>query len=496
MANGLGNGVAGAAAGGAPEGRWTGEDVAARLLRFYDEETSVRAITRLQFVEHVGYLLFLKLDHERSQRPGRFARQPVVPEGTWPRLTDLSGDALHSGLTALMRELDDQAPPRPDRRIAAMVFRDAQSWDLGRMAELAMLIKEQIDPYQWRLVPQAELGRAFSIMLRACRDDIDRKIDTGQTLTPFPVLSAVVKVLEVGPEDNVVDPACGTGSTLIAAHQALQSAHPAAIAGADLDAQMCRLATLNILFNTGRPFSDPAPVRLADTLTHKTPVVRADSTIATVAICNPPFRSDGVVPNATMRDDFLAYGDFPTNFLQHLMVTLRSGARAAVFVPDGVLFGTGAAATVRRALLRNCDVHTLLRLPTGMFHRKGVKSNILFFTKATPKPDGRPVTRELWVYDARTGNHRTDTGNPVVETDFDDFVAACLPEGTERAESDRFRRYTVEDLLDHPAVTFDLQAHLVPELDDFGSPKEIATEIAGLLDNAAAHFREVAEALP
>ncbi|MFD5283794.1 MULTISPECIES: HsdM family class I SAM-dependent methyltransferase [Streptomyces] len=496
MANGLGNGVAGATAGGVPEGRWSGEDIAARLLRFYDEKTSTRAITRLQFVEHVGYLLFLKLDHERSQRPGRFARQPVAPEGTWPRLTDLSGDALHSGLTDLMRELDNQAPTRPDRRIAAMVFRDAQSWDLGRMAELAKLITEQIDPYQWRLIPQAELGRAFTIMLRACRDDIDRKIDTGQTLTPFPVLSAVVKVLGVGPEDTVVDPACGTGSTLIAAHQALQSTDPAAIAGADLDAQMCRLATLNILFNTGRPFSDPTPVRLADTLTHKVPVVRADSTVPTVAICNPPFRSDGVVPNATMRDDFLAYGDFPTNFLQHLMVTLRSGARAAVFVPDGVLFGTGAAATVRRALLRNCDVHTLLRLPTGMFHRKGVKSNILFFTKATPKPDGRPVTRELWVYDARTGNHRTDTGNPVVEADFDDFVAACLPEGTERSESERFRRYTVEELLDHPAVNFDLQAHLAPELDDFGSPKEIATEIAGLLDNAAAHFREVAEALP
>lgn len=224
MANGLGNGMAGAAAGGGtPERLWTGEDVAARLLRFYDEKTSTRAITRLQFVEQVGYLLFLKLDHERSQRPGRFARKSVAPEGTWPKLTDLSGDALHSGLTDLMRELDDQAPTRPDRRIAGMVFRDAQPWDLGRMAELAKLITEQIDPYQWRLIPQTELGQAFTIMLRHCREDIDRKIDTGQTLTPFPVLSAVVKVLDVGPDDIVIDPACGTGSTLIAAHQALQS---------------------------------------------------------------------------------------------------------------------------------------------------------------------------------------------------------------------------------------------------------------------------------
>jgi type I restriction enzyme M protein len=495
---GRGDGAAGTA-GSAPERLWTGEEIAARLWRFYNEKTSTRAITRLQFVEHVGYLLFLKLDHERSQRPGRFARKPVAPEGTWPKLTDLSGDALHSGLAELMRELGDQAPTRSDRQIAGMVFRDAQPWDLDRMAELAKLITEQIDPYQWRLIPQAELGRAFSIMLRDCREDIDRKIETGQTLTPFPVLSAVVKVLDVRSDDIVIDPACGTGSTLIAAYQAMQSTDPAAIAGADLDAQMCRLATMNILLNTGRPFSDPAPVKLADTLTRKVPVVRADSgVLPTVAICNPPFRSDGVVPNATMRDDFLAYGDFPTNFLQHLMVTLKPGARAAVFVPDGVLFGGGAAATVRRALLKNCDVHTLLRLPTGMFHRKGVKSNILFFTKATPKPNGQPVTRNLWVYDARTGNHRTDTGNPVTEADFDDFVDACLAGGdiSERTESDRFRCYPVGDLLDHPTVTFNLNANLAAEAEDLGSPKEIASEIADLLDTAAKHFREVAAALP
>lgn len=227
-------------------------------------------------------------------------------------------------------------------------------------------------------------------------------------------------------------------------------------------------------------------------------MVRADSTLPTVAICNPPFRSDGVVPNATMRDDFLAYGDFPTNFLQHLMVTLPVGARAAVFVPNGVLSGRGAAATVRRTLLKNCDVHTLLRLPTGMFQRKGVKSNVLFFTKSTPKPNGRPVTQNLWVYDAHTGNHRTDTGNPVTEADFDEFVAVCLPDGdiAERTESERFRRYSVNELLDDPTVTFDLKANLAAEADDFGSPKEIATEIADLLDTAATHFREVAEALP
>ncbi|PRX97874.1 HsdM family class I SAM-dependent methyltransferase [Allonocardiopsis opalescens] len=503
MANGFGRGDSAAAASVRPEASWTGDVIADRFWKFYREETSTRAITRLQFVEHVGYLLFLKLDHERAQRAGRFAQQPVAPVGAWPDLALLSGDALHTGFTKLLNDLgDQQLSGHPDRETASVVFRDAQPWDLDRMAELNKLIVERIDPYRWLAVPQTELGRAFSRMLRDCRDDIDLKIETGQTLTPLPVLNAITKVLGVGPEDIVIDPACGTGTTLIAAYYAMLAANrqlpPTALAGADLDAQMCRLAMLNILLHTGRPFADPAPVRLADTLKRKTPVARAESSAPTVAICNPPFKSNGVQPDATMRDDFWAYGDFPTNFLQHLAITLPQGARAAVFVPDGVLFGGGAAVTVRQNLLRNCDVHTLLRLPTGLFHRKGVKSNILFFTKSAPKPSGEPATQHLWVYDARTGNHHTDTGNPVAEADFDDFVASCLPEKgfTARTESRRFRRYPVAELLARPKTSLDLKAHLAPELDDFGSPKEIALEVADRLEEAAAHFRQVAEALP
>ncbi|MFD9235029.1 class I SAM-dependent DNA methyltransferase [[Kitasatospora] papulosa] len=501
MVDGFGHGNSSAVGpGNLPESSWTAAKIAARFWKFYREKTSTRAITRLQFAEHIGYLLFLKLDHERARRSSRFARTPVAPADAWPNLVLLSGDALHAGLYSLMQELGNQAlVDHPERQTASMVFRDAQPWPLDRMAELAKLITEEIDPYQWRAVPQAALGQAFSSLLRDCAEDIDRKIDTGQTLTPVPVLNAVNKVLGVGPDDIVIDPACGTGTTLIAAYKAMQSRDRSAIAGADLDPQMCRLATMNILLNTGRPFSDPAPVRLADTLTRKDPIVRAETGVKpTVAICNPPFKSNGVVPDATMRDDFLAYGDFPTNFLQHLMVTLPQGTRVAVFVPDGVLFGSGAATTVRRTLLKTCAVHTLLRLPTGLFHRKGVKSNILFFTVSTPRPNGKAVTQNLWVYDARTGNHHTNTGNPVVEEDFDDFIAACLPETglTGRTESERFRRYEVDDLLARPRTSLDLSAHLTPGLEDLGSPGEIAFEVASQLEEAAAYFRKVAEALP
>ncbi|NDK29167.1 N-6 DNA methylase [Streptomyces sp. TR1341] len=399
MANGLGRRSGTTAAGVQAERLWRGEAIAERFWKFYREGTNTRAITRLQFLEHVGYLLFLKLDHERAQRSARFAHPPVAPVGAWPDLALLSGDALHTRLANLMADLGNQdLTGRPDRQIASVVSRDAQLWGLDRMAELNKLIVEQIGPYRWLAVSQAELGRAFSQMLRGCRDDIDLKIETGQTLTPLPVLNAITKVLGVGPEDIVIDPACDAGTTLIAAYNAMLAANrqlaPTALAGADLDAQMCRLSMLNILFHTGRPFAAPAPIQLADTLKHKVPVVRLGSGIVpTVAICNPPFKSNGVQPDATMREDFWAYGDFPTNFLQHLAITLPQGARAAVFVPDGILFGGGAAAGLRQNLLKNCDVHTLLRLPTGLFHRKGVKSNILFFTKSSPSRAVSPLRR-------------------------------------------------------------------------------------------------------
>lgn len=500
----MANGHGGGAAADREEAGWTSEEITNRLWRFYRERTSTRAVTRLAFVEHIAYLLFLKLDHERSQRGGRLSAKPVAPAGAWPRIAGLSGDDLHSELRALMDDLGRPSPQDgPECETASVLFRDAQPWNVERMSELSRLIVEEIDPYHWSTVARAELGRAFDRLIADCRDDIDTKIDTGQTLTPRPILTVIAKALAVRPGDVVIDPACGTGSTLLAA-QRVMAAHeghigPEAIAGADLDAQMCRLATMNVLLGTGRPFREPSPIRQGDSLlAQSTPVRRSNSTIVpTVAICNPPFKSNSTPPNADLRTDFWSFGDFPTNFLQHIAITLPIGARAAVFVPDGVLFGNGAAATIRRRLLQNCDVHTLLRLPTGLFHRKGVKANVLFFTKAAPKPSGEPATNTLWVYDARSDTHHTDTGNPVTEADFAGFLSAYRPDSnfSDRTESDRFRPYDASELLDQTGANLDLYAHLKPDLVAFEPPRDIALRIADDLGEAQRRFQAVADAL-
>lgn len=488
-----------------PEATWTAREIVARWWRFYDGKPSVKALTRLEFAEHLAYLLFLKMDHERAQRPGRFAAPPVAPADCWPRLVLLSGEQLHAALGKLMRDLGDAASADPRRATARVLFHDAKPWPVDRMSELRELIVEEFDPYQWTGVSGDVLGRAFSQLLADCREDFLAKRQTGQFLTPAPLLAVVAKALAITPGDRVVDAAGGIGSALIAAHREM-SAHggrvdAGAIAAADIDAQMCRFATMNILLNTGRPFHDVPPILRADSLKMKEFVIRRHEreVAASVAICNPPFKADDVVPDTEQRDDFWAQkADLPTNFLQHLAITLPQGARAAVFVSDGVLFGRGAAATVRRQLLMNCDVHTLLRLPTGIFTGTGAKSNILFFTKAVPRPSGEPATRALWVYDARSENHHTDTENPLTEDDFAEFLAEYRPDEpgyAGRTESPRFKRYEAAWLLERPGVSLDLKAHLSATLDDFGSPREIAADIVRQLADAQRSFQTVVDSL-
>ncbi|MFC7933174.1 HsdM family class I SAM-dependent methyltransferase [Streptomyces cinereoruber] len=488
-----------------PEKDWTAKRIFERWQRFFELKISAKALTRLEFTEHIAYLLFFKLDHERGQRTGMFASQPIAPADSWPHLVLASGEDLHGALTRLMAELGRPNPQDPRRAIASVLFQDSRPWPVDRMAELGRLILEEFDPYRWSDVNQDELGAAFSLMIADCRDDIRAKRETGQFLTPPYLLKVIAKALVLTPHDRVIDAAVGVGSSLIAAHREM-AAHgdrvdASAIAGADIDVQMCRLATMNVLLNTGRQFHDVPPILRADSLKVKERLVRRHErdVAATVAICNPPFKS--VETNTEQRDDFWAQNaTLPANFLQHLAITLPQGARAAVFVPDGVLFHRGAAATIRKELLKNCTVHTLLRLPTGMFHDTGSKSNVLFFTKSVRRPTGEPNTDELWVYDARDLHH-TNTENPLTEDDFTEFLKAYRPGErglSGRTESSRFKRYdrdAVRKILDSPGASLDLRADLASTPDDFGDPRGIARSIVDHLGDAQRSFELVLDSL-
>jgi type I restriction enzyme M protein len=199
-----------------------------------------------------------------------------------------------------------------------------------------------------------------------------------------------------------------------------------------------------------------------------------------------------------VRDDFWAStSNKQLNFLQHVKTLLKPRGRAAIVVPDNVLFEGGAGETVRRKLLHECDVHTLLRLPTGIFYAQGVKANVLFFDR---KPAAEtPWTKDLWIYDLRTNQHFTLKQNTLRRQHLDDFVAAYKPEARyQREESARFKRFTYDELLQRDKVSLDitwLRDESLEDLENLPPPEVIAREIVEDLEAALNDFAQIAESL-
>ena len=281
-----------------------------------------------------------------------------------------------------------------------------------------------------------------------------------------------------GPDDRICDPACGTGGFFLGAYASILNRFPhlephqtshlrsGAFTGweiADLPARLCAMNLL--LHGIESPESD-SPVHVDDAL-REAPPKRFD-----MVLTNPPFgRSSS---DSYERDDFWATTrNKQLNFVQHVVSLLRVGGTAAVVVPDNVLFEAGAGETIRRRLLHDCKVHTLLRLPTGIFYAQGVKANVLFFRRR----EGAEAawTRELWIYDLRTNKHFTRKQNPLKRADLDDFVSCYKPgELHRRVESERFKRLTYDELIARDKVSLDiawLRDDSLTDTDDLPTPR-------------------------
>ena len=274
--------------------------------------------------------------------------------------------------------------------------------------------------------------------------------------------------MQPGPKDSVFDPACGTGGFLIAAHRYIAKNHSwaldgdrrralstGAIRGVELVRETARLASMNMLLHGIGQANGSELIEIRDSL------AKAPSTTVDVVLANPPFGVGTVTGEnyATARSDlWTETTNKQLNFVQHIYTLLRLNGRAAVVVPDNVLFESGAGETIRRELLQQCNVHTLLRLPTGIFYAGGVNANVLFFDKRRPRPDGSPATKQLWVYDLRTGQHFTMKQYPLRREHLDDFVKCYRPgEPREhRLESERFRPFSYHELITRDKANLDL----------------------------------------
>jgi type I restriction enzyme M protein len=449
-------------------------------------------------VEQLTYLLFLKMADERANR--RINPERIVPEGLdWPSLVNKSAHALHDQYERILWELSLQ------EGMLGAIFKGAKN-KIQEPAVLERLVKDLINQHQWSSENTDSKGDAYEGLLQ--RGAEDRKTGAGQYFTPRAVIDAMVECIQPGPNDTVFDPACGTGGFLIAAHayivrhhsQALdgnrrRALNTGAIRGVELVRETARLASMNMLLHgIGQPNGNEL-IEVRDSL------AKPPNTFVDVVLANPPFgvgTMTGENYARTRHDLWTETTNKQLNFVQHVYTLLKPKGRAAVVLPDNVLFETGAGETIRRELLGRCDTHTLLRLPTGIFYAGGVKANVLFFDKKLPGPDGRPATKQLWVYDFRTDKHFTMKQNPLRRGHLDDFIKCFRPgEMREsRIESERFKAYDYEDLITRDKANLDLifmsksrDADALPE------PDVIAQEIVGELEVATAEFSAIAESL-
>ncbi|HEC93138.1 MAG TPA: SAM-dependent DNA methyltransferase, partial [Candidatus Atribacteria bacterium] len=339
------------------------------------------------------------------------------------------------------------------------------------------------------------------------------KSGAGQYFTPRALIKAIVEVMKPEPGMTICDPACGTGGFLIAAYEYISKNYTLdkeqkeflkyqTFKGKDIVDGVARLCAMNLYLHGIS--GEECPIEVGDSLA-STPREHFD-----MVLTNPPFgkkssitivNGEGKVDRESLiyeRPDFWATtSNKQLNFLQHVKSLLKINGKAAIVVPDNVLFEGGAGETIRKKLLRECDVHTLLRLPTGVFYAQGVKANVLFFDRKTASD--KPWTKELWIYDLRTNKHFTLKTNPLRYEDLLDFIKCYNPENRyERKETERFKVFTYDELMERDKVNLDifwLKDKSLEDMENLPEPDVIAGEIAENLQSALDQFSEIYEEL-
>ena len=463
------------------------------------------------YLEQLTYLLFLKMADERTREPWN---QPAIvhEQFGWPKLVAKDGDALEVQYRHTLEALGK----RPG--MLGLIFRKAQN-KIQDPAKLKRLVADLIDKEQWTSLDADVKGDAYEGLLE--KNAQDTKGGAGQYFTPRPLIRAIVDCIAPKPSEMICDPACGTGGFLLAAHEYI-SAHNAtldrkqkkhlklqALSGVELVDAVARLCAMNLLLHGVGPEGDEAepPIVVDDSL-RGDPGSRFE-----IVLTNPPFgkKSSVRIVNeegeeerqalTVVRDDFWAStSNKQLNFVQHVKTLLQINGRAAVVVPDNVLFEGGAGETVRRKLLHECDVHTLLRLPTGVFYAQGVKANVLFFEK---RPGSEtPWTKTLWIYDLRTNKHFTLKTNPLQRSDLDEFVACYNPANrherratwSEQSPNGRWRVYGYDELVARDKASLDifwLKDESLADSANLPDPDVIADEIIEDLRAALEEFEEL-----
>ena len=440
------------------------------------------------YITQLTYLLFLKMDDENVQT---FGEESAIPEGyRWGDLIDLDGLDLVKQYEDTLEELSGQ-----DNLIGTIYTKAQNKIDKPvYLKKVITLINEE----SWLVMDGDVKGAIYESILE--KNGQDKKSGAGQYFTPRSLIQAMVDVACPQIGETVCDPACGTGGFLLAAYDYMkpQSSDKAkqdflrnnALHGYDNTALVVTLASMNLyLHGIG---TDRSPIICQDSLE------KAPSTLVDVILANPPFgtRPAGSV-EIDRQDFYVETKNNQLNFLQHMMVMLKNGGRAAVVLPDNVLFEGGAGETIRKELLRNFNLHTILRLPTGIFYAQGVKANVLFFTKGTP-------TKDIWFFDYRTGIKHTLTTNPMLRHHLDEFVECYKADNinarteTYNAETNpngRWRKYDVDEVMKRDKTSLDISWIKLNDDDNDMSLAELMSNIQEKSDNISKAVAELQKLL-
>jgi type I restriction enzyme M protein len=476
------------------------------------------------YLEQITYLLFLKMADELNKPPYnkglkfpkiKDANGKVIKDGetcNWETLSGKRGAELEAFYSQLLRSLSTE------KGILGQIFTKSQN----KIQDPAKLLKviDMIDREQWNLMGADVKGKIYEGLLE--KNAEDTKSGAGQYFTPRALIKAMVACVHPKPMKTVIDPACGTGGFFLAAYDYIIQNHKLdreekeflknqTFHGNEIVANTRRMCLMNMFLHNigeidGETFISSADALIADSGD------RFDYVLA-----NPPFgkKSSMVITNkeekqekqdlSYNRQDFwVTTSNKQLNFLQHIRTLLKTKGEAAVVLPDNVLFEGGAGETVRKELLNTTDLHTILRLPTGIFYKPGVKANVLFFDNKPASKDA--WTKEIWFYDYRNNVHHTPKKSPMKFEHLKDFIKLYNPANrhkrtetwSEANPDGRWRKYTYDEIITRDKTNLDIfwiKDKSLADLDDLPDPDVLANEIIENLESGVESFREIMETI-
>lgn len=465
------------------------------------------------YLEQLTYLIFLKMSDEYSRPPHK--REIGIPKGyTWSDMNTLKGAELEDKYKQILEKLGEQSG------ILGKIFKGA----VNKINSAAILYRvvQMIDKEKWTSMSADVKGEIYEGLLQKNAEDI--KSGAGQYFTPRPLIKAMVACVRPEPMKTIADPCCGSGGFFLAAQEFLSDPNNYSLErkqneflknktfyGNEIVPDTFKTALMNLyLHNIGDIYGN-VPVTLGDALLTD-PGYRVD-----YVMTNPPFGKKSSITftnkDNEQEEEDLVYNrqDFWTkssnkqlNFVQHINTILKATGKAAVVVPDNVLFEGGAGETVRKKLLQTTDLHTILRLPTGIFYKPGVKANVIFFDKRPASAETQ--TKEVWIYDFRTNIHFTLKQHPMTYSDLEDFIKCFNPENrhqrketwSEENPDGRWRKFGIDEILARDKTSLDIfwiKDKSLADLDNLPSPDELAEDIIENLQDALDSFKGLQNAL-